>query len=36
MTGNDFTLMSGGVHQNPLNQIVAILISSNCLPVSGL
>jgi len=34
MAGNDLTLMSGGVHQNPLDEIVSILISCDFLLVS--
>lgn len=36
MTGNDLTLVSSGVHQNPLNQIVPILISCDYFSVSML
>lgn len=30
MVGNDFTVVSGGIHQNPLNEVVAILIPCDC------
>lgn len=35
MTSYQFTLMRGSIHRNPLDQIVSILISSNCTKVSA-
>jgi hypothetical protein len=30
MVGNELTVVISGIHQNPLDEIVSVLITSNC------